>query len=72
MPLDSSTLEKIGQRVFRDYPEMRGARPSVSSAGPPYTLVYKAKVRTPAGEMSRIVRVTADEHGRVIKISTSK
>jgi hypothetical protein len=72
MSLDGAVLEKINQRVFREYPEMRGARPAVSSAGPHYLLVYKAKVQTPAGEMSRVVRVTADERGRVVRISTSK
>jgi hypothetical protein len=72
MPLESSVLEKINQRVFRDYPEMHGARPAVSASGSQYTLVYKAKVQTPAGTMARVVRVTADEHGRIIKLSTSK
>ncbi len=72
MSIESSAVEKINQRVVREYPEMRGVRPSVSSDGKHVTLVYKARVQTPAGPMSRVVRVTADENGRVARISTSK
>jgi hypothetical protein len=72
MSIESSAVEKISQRVFREYPEMRGARPSITSGDKRCTLIYKARVQTPAGPMARVVRVVADEHGRVIRISTSK
>jgi hypothetical protein len=72
MPIDSASVEKITKRVYRDYPEMRGARPSISSGGKQCTLVYKTRVSTPAGPMARVVRVVADERGRIVRISTSK
>jgi hypothetical protein len=72
MAIENSTVEKISQRVYREYPEMRGARPSVSQAGDRCTLIYKASVRTPAGPMARVVRVVADERGRIVRMSTSK
>ena len=72
MAVDNSAVEKINQRVYREYPEMRGTRPSVSQGENPCTLVYKASVHTPAGPMARVVRVVADEHGRVVRVSTSK
>ena len=72
MPIDNGCVEKINQRVYREYPEMRGTRPSVSQDGDRCTLVYKARVQTPAGPMARVVRVAADLSGRVVKISTSK
>lgn len=72
MPIDNSAVEKINQRVYRDYPEMRGTRPSVTQGDNRCTLVYKARVSTPAGPMARVVRVVADEGGRVVRISTSK
>ena len=72
MTIEHSAVEKITQRVYRDYPEMRGARPSVTPGGKHNTLVYKARVQTPAGPMARIVRVVADENGRIVRISTSK
>ena len=72
MTLDSGAMEKINQRVIREYPEMRGVRPSVASSGDRYTLTFKGTVDTPAGKMARIVRVVADAGGRVLRISTSK
>lgn len=70
--MDNATVEKISQRVYRQYPEMRASRPSVSGSGGHYTLVYRGTVQTPAGAMARVVRVVADEKGRVLKMSTSK
>jgi hypothetical protein len=72
MSLDSSAVEKISQRVYREYPEMRGARPSVAASGKGYTLVYKATAQTPAGPIARVVRVVTNEHGKVTRLSTSK
>jgi hypothetical protein len=72
MMMENSAIEKINQRVYREYPEMRGARPSVAADGEHCTLVYKAKVQTPAGPMSRVVRVVADSSGKILRISTSK
>jgi hypothetical protein len=72
MSMDSSSVEKVNQRVYREYPEMRGARPSVTPSGKGYTLVYKATVQTPAGPMARVVRAVTDERGHVTRLSTSK
>jgi hypothetical protein len=72
MPIDNGCVEKINQRVYREYPEMHGTRPSVTQGDDRCTLVYKARVNTPAGPMARVVRVVADSAGRVVRISTSK
>jgi hypothetical protein len=72
MAIDSSTIEKINQRVYREYPEMRGARPSITPSGKGYTLVYKATAQTSAGPIARVVRVVTDERGKVNRLSTSK
>jgi len=73
MGLQAQAIERVSQQVYHDYPEMRGARPSISGQGGNFVLTYRGKVRTSSGaEMSRIVRAVADEDGRVIKISTSK
>ncbi len=73
MGLQAQAIERVSKQVYHDYPEMRGARPSISGQGGNFVLTYRAKVRTSNGaEMSRIVRAVADEEGRVIKVSTSK
>ena len=72
MALESDAQDKINKRVYRDYPEMNGTKPTVSAEGDRYTLTYRGKVSTPAGPLSRIVRVVADASGKVLRMSTSK
>jgi hypothetical protein len=72
MSLEHSAIEKITQRVCREYPEMRCVRPSVSESNDRFTLIYKTTAQTPAGPISRVVRVVADKRGKVLRLSTSK
>ncbi len=77
--MDKSTITKLSHKVARDFPEMKGVRPTVRSQSASkdgcqrYTLTYKGKAVLPGGhKISRIVRVVADECGQIFKISTSK
>jgi hypothetical protein len=76
--LPSQLVERISARVYREYPELSGARPSISpqsGAGgrAQYALVYRGKARTQSGALlPRQVRVLADERGQILRISTSK
>jgi|WetSurMetagenome_2_1015567.scaffolds.fasta_scaffold1162514_1 hypothetical protein len=72
MGLASNIVETINQRVIREYPEMRGCRPSITSEKERYTLLYRSRVSTPAGDLARVVRVVADERGHILRMSTSK
>jgi hypothetical protein len=72
MALDSAEMEKINQKVYREYPEMHGVRPAVTTSGGRHTLVYKTMVLTPAGPMQRVVRAVADDKGHIERLSTSK
>ena len=88
MSLNSSQVDSIARQVYRRFPEMRGQSPSVQrqilaaeaksgKAGGPakerYVLTFRGSQSTPDGRrLTRIVRATADERGRVLKISTSK
>ncbi len=73
MGLQAQAIERVSKQVCRDYPEMRGSRPSISGQGGNFVLTYRGRVRTSNGEeMSRVVRAVVDEDGRVIKMSTSK
>jgi hypothetical protein len=86
MGLTSSQLDAIARQVYRRFPELRGQSPSVqrqtaeAKSGKPvgagkerYVLTFKGSQQTPDGRrLNRIVRATADERGRVLKISTSK
>jgi hypothetical protein len=87
MSLTSAQVEAVARQVYRQYPEVQGQKPSVQrqsaaaaskngrtggqSGG--YVVTFKASRRTPDGRtLTRIVRATTDERGKVLKISTSK
>jgi hypothetical protein len=83
MALTSSQLNSIAEQVYRKFPELKGARPQVQSRNAPgakspeaaanYLLTFKGSGQTAGRQMiQRVVRVTADARGNVIKISTSR
>jgi hypothetical protein len=72
-------ISKIQRHVARSYPEMKDAKPSVKRKGGTgdgeerFQLTFKAQAEVPGGrKMSRVVRVVADEHGKVLRMSSSK
>ena len=74
-----SIIAKLNRQVAEKFPEMKGVNPTVRRGPQPkdgdqrYTLTYKGKADLPGGrKISRIVRVIADEEGRILRISTSK
>ena len=70
--------------VFDKFPEMAGTEPSVSkkrsqskgkSAGRSgcYVLTFQKRVSLPGGRsLKRLVRVTMDDSGEVVKLTSSK
>ena len=79
MPLNPSQLQAITRQVYQKFPELKGASPQVQSQSAPgakalgaadqYLVVFKGKS---ALNIVRVVRVTADSRGRVLKMSTSR
>jgi hypothetical protein len=81
MPLSAAQIDAISRQVYGQFPELRGSRPVVQAQAVAKTaggsgrfvLVFKGDGRGPGGQaIPRIVRVVADERGRVVKISTSR
>ena len=72
--MDESAKSHVCSAVYRQFPEMRGEHPSVKvMPGEKYLLTFHGKGQTPDGKIiSRTVRVTADEKGHVLKLSTSR
>lgn len=76
--MDRQALARVNAQVARSFPEMAGVAPSIRSqpaAGDSaqYLLVYKARALLPDGrQMPRVVRVVADDQGRIVRMSTSK
>lgn len=73
--MDKAKIEKISRKVQRQFPEMKGVQPAVrqSGNGEQFVLTYKSTAELPGGRsIPRLVRVTADEQGHVLRMSTSK
>ena len=72
--MDDKSLQQVCNSVYRQFPEVRGVKPSVSSLpGEKFQLIFRGKGETPDGKkISRIVRVTASEAGKILKMTTSR
>ncbi len=76
--VDRDSISKINKKVFKQFPEMSGKKPTVSRESLSngtfrYLLVYRGQANLPGGRtLDRIVRVTADDRGRILRMSTSK
>jgi hypothetical protein len=72
--MDDKSLQQVCNSVYRQFPEVRGVKPSVSSLlGEKFLLIFRGKGETPDGKkISRIVRVTASEAGKILKMTTSR
>ena len=71
------TVTRIARQVVRTFPEMDGVTPTVRAQEGGRTdvflLTFKGRAALPGGKtLSRIVRVVADDAGRIIRISTSR
>ena len=77
MALSSSALHSITEHVCRRFPEVKGSRPKVSaqekSGEEQYLLVFSSTASTADGHaIHRKVRVVADRHGKILKMTTTK
>jgi Tfp pilus assembly protein PilX len=79
--MDDNLLKSITSTVSKKFPEVAGARPQVKlqsgqkskSSPATYLITYRGKSKTPDGKaIIRIVRVTANDTGKIIKMSTSR
>ena len=76
--MDQSSINKVSRKVAKQFPEMKGIKPAIrrrsgSGKAQHFELTFKGKVEVPGGRsLRRVVRVVADEKGKVIRMSTSK
>lgn len=79
MPLNPTQLQAITRQVYQKFPDLKGISPQVQSQSAPgakavgaaeqYLVVFKGRTLQ---HIVRVVRVTADSKGRVLKMSTSR
>jgi hypothetical protein len=77
-------LDQISQDIYRQFPEMKGVNPKVRTQpgakkntsdahGSSYLLSFETRTSLANGaKISRLVRVTVDTNGKILKISTSR
>ena len=75
-------VAKAKKLVRAEFPEMAGAEPSIDqnkarskdgTARSVFVLTFKKSIPLPdGGQLRRVVRVTMDQEGEVIKLSASK
>jgi hypothetical protein len=77
--MDREAIDRVNRKVSKQFPEMKSVRPAVrtesqsSNCKQKFSLTYKGKADLPNGRtISRVVRVIADESGKVLRMSTSK
>ena len=75
--MENSLLDTISREVYQRFPQVAGSRPKVqesSEAGAGNrVLVYRGSSTTSDGKrISHIVRVTVNERGKIIKVSSSR
>ena len=83
MGLTSSQIDSISRQIYRQFPEIRDARPMIQnqvgakaagfSGSDQYLLTFRGSGQGPGGRtINRIVRVVANDRGKVLKVSTSR
>lgn len=86
--LDPKIIKKVSEQVYRRFPEIAGAKPSIKNqpAGKNkkytaknedgftnYLLTYRGSVNVGEGKkMGRWVRVVVDNRGAILKMTTSR
>jgi hypothetical protein len=71
--MNNQVLESICSEIYRQFPEFKGILPKESAyENNLVLLVFNTKVKTDNGvTLPRMVRVVADQQGKIIKCSTS-
>ena len=82
MSLTTAQIQSIAQQVHHQFPEIQDLRPTVQSqpgakvtgaAADRFVLTFRGRGQGPGGKsIPRIVRVVADDRGKIVKISTSR
>jgi hypothetical protein len=65
---------KVNQSVYRQFPELEGKQPSITSRPDgDFLLSYRGSVTMENGRtLERVVRVVVSETGRIKKLTTSR
>ncbi len=81
--MNQDQINTVNREVYRRFPELKDKKPKISlqevsksrsiAKAPTYLLIYQGQVVVSGQKkLPRLVRVVADEQGKILKISTSR
>jgi len=72
--METKSIEKVNQKIYRQYPPLANKKPKVSKQGEGrYLLIYTSAGTSPDGKnIQQKIRVVATEDGRILKTSMSR
>jgi hypothetical protein len=79
--MDARIIDQVTRQVCQRFPEMQGSKPKVQTQAASsknaghsiYVLTFRGSAQTASGKpINPVVRVTVDENGKIIKISSSR
>ena len=72
--MDDSALRAACERVYRQFPELRGVRPSVAATGGKRVFTFRRDIPVAPGgpAVRQVVRVTVGTDGQVLKVAASR
>lgn len=72
--MDSKLLKNVCDQIYKQFPEVKGSKPSVSSySSTQFLLIFKGDAKTPDGHsISHSVRVVVNQDGMINKITASR
>jgi len=81
--MDAKLVNSISSQVYRQFPEVQGCHPKVQLQASPqpktnassstYLITYRGAATAVNGKsILRIVRVVANDQGKILKITTSR
>lgn len=71
--MEKETINTICRQIYRQFPEVNGAKPSVKPQGNNFLLVFHGTANMGEGrKIERTVRVVASASGKISKVTTSR
>ena len=77
--MDLKIISLVCNQVYRQFPEVNGCQPRIQNQASDkqgnsnYVFIFRGKGITADGKsIPRVVRATIDEHGKILKMTTSR
>ena len=72
--MEARLVDSVAQEIYRRFPDFSGVRPKVKNySDKQYLLIFEKKVKLANGKpLPKIIRVVANDKGKIKKVTTSR